>query len=62
MGQPSAKGRAWGRIIDHCLLCSAPVYKAQTSIHFAGLYVHLLCYRREMEFPDPETNHRSAAA
>jgi len=62
MGLPRAKGKAWGRVIDHCLLCSAPVYEAQTSVHFVGLYVHLPCYRREIDFPDPETDRRSAAA
>ena len=62
MGWPRAEDGAWGRVIDHCLLCSAPVYEAQTSVHFVGLYVYLLCYCREMEFPDSETHRRSATA
>ncbi len=43
------------RIIDHCVLCSAPVYEAQRTFRFLGLHVHPGCYRRETEFPDPET-------
>jgi hypothetical protein len=61
MGGTRVRDGAWGRVIDHCLLCSAPVHEAETSVHFVGLYVHLPCYRREMKFPDPETNRRSAA-
>jgi len=53
---------ARGRVIDHRMLCSEAVYEGQESVHFFGLYVHLSCYRKEADFPNPATDHRSSAA
>jgi hypothetical protein len=44
--------RKEGGIKDHCLLCSAPVYTAETGVLFHGLWVHLSCYEHENQSTD----------
>jgi len=41
-----------GRVVDHCTLCSAPLHEGEESVRFFGVYVHVLCYYREVGLPD----------
>ena len=50
-----------GRVVDHCMLCSALLHQGEKSVRFFGVYVHVPCYYREMGLPDLVANGESAA-
>ena len=58
---PFSGERKTGAIKDHCLLCSTPVYEAEVGVRFQGVWVHLSCYRSELDYQKSAAPDRDAA-